>query len=50
MKAPQAIPLKDAGFCVNCSTLVDAFGKCPVCGSEQIYPLTRWFKPVAEAA
>ena len=43
-----AIPLAEAMLCADCDTLTPAaLGRC-VCGSEQLIPMARFVRPVAD--
>jgi hypothetical protein len=40
----MAIQLENARLCLDCDTLFDE-ARCPSCGSESFFPLSRWVRP-----
>ena len=35
-------PLAHARVCLTCDTITNAIRACPACGSEHVWPLTKW--------
>ena len=40
----MSIPLQNARLCLDCDTVFDE-PRCPSCGSESYFPLSRWVRP-----
>jgi hypothetical protein len=40
-KHEQIIPLSEARLCVNCEAVINCWS-CPVCGSKNVYYLTKF--------
>ena len=40
----MSFPLENARLCLDCDTVFDE-ARCPSCGSESYFPLSRWVRP-----
>ncbi|MBI4460788.1 MAG: hypothetical protein HY648_12120 [Acidobacteria bacterium] len=40
----MSIPLRSARLCLDCETVFQE-ARCPSCGSESFFPLSRWVRP-----